>query len=127
MPVPHDTLVQVLVKDQQKLLAYILAIVGDDHVAEDVGQEVMTLAFGHRDELNDERHVLAWMREAARRKSLEALRKLRREPGPRRRALRPTRRRHRARSGRNLRRLSRPWPRHRLPALLRDEQRKDLL
>lgn len=80
MPLSHRSFVQAMVKDQHRLLAYVLAIVADDHLAEDVVQEAFTLAFERFDTFVDENHLHAWLRETSRRKSLEMLRKTRRQP-----------------------------------------------
>lgn len=80
MSLSHRSFVQAMVKDQHRLLAYVLAIVADDHLAEDVVQEAFTLAFERFDTFNDENHLYAWLRETSRRKSLEMLRKDRRQP-----------------------------------------------
>ncbi|MBI1367545.1 MAG: sigma-70 family RNA polymerase sigma factor [Planctomycetes bacterium] len=78
--VDSRTFIQILVKDQHRLLAYVQAIVTDDHLSEDVVQEVFALAFERMTTFNDANHLLAWLRETARRKSLEMIRKSRRQP-----------------------------------------------
>jgi DNA-directed RNA polymerase specialized sigma24 family protein len=55
-------LVILLLRGQVKLLAYIRAIVRDDHLAADVLQEIALLALRKCGELRDGRHFLAWMR-----------------------------------------------------------------
>lgn len=80
MGLHHRSFVQALIRDQHRLLAYVLVIVADDHLAEDVVQEALTLAFERLDEFNDESHLYAWLRETARRKALELLRRTRRQP-----------------------------------------------
>jgi RNA polymerase sigma-70 factor (ECF subfamily) len=66
--------VVLLVRERVKLLAYITAIVRDIHLAEDVYQEVATMAVRKRGEIRDAGHFLAWMRLAARHRSLNVLR-----------------------------------------------------
>jgi RNA polymerase sigma-70 factor (ECF subfamily) len=55
-------------------LAYIRAIVRDDHLAEDVFQDVAVLAVRKCHEINDNRHFLAWMRLTSRHVALKLLR-----------------------------------------------------
>ena len=80
MPLKHAQLVQALVADRAKLLAYILSILSDEHAAEDVYQEVCTLALEKRDEIRDDDHLGAWLRITARHRSLKALDRLKRSP-----------------------------------------------
>ncbi len=47
----------------------------DDHLAEDVFQEVAVLAVRKRAEIRDERHFLGWMRLASRHQALKVLRR----------------------------------------------------
>ncbi len=68
----------LLLRERVKLLAYIAAIVRDDHLAEDVFQEVAVLAVRKRDEIRDAGHFLAWMRLTARHRALKVLRQKRR-------------------------------------------------
>jgi RNA polymerase sigma-70 factor (ECF subfamily) len=65
----------LLLRERVKLLAYIRAIVRDNHLAEDVFQEVAVLAVRKRDEIRDRRHFLAWMRLAARHLALKVMRR----------------------------------------------------
>ncbi|MBI1373742.1 MAG: sigma-70 family RNA polymerase sigma factor [Phycisphaera sp.] len=80
MAVEHDTVVRTLLKERAKVLAYVWAIVRDNHLAEDVYQDVSIAAINKRDEIESVDHLLGWLRAAARFKSLEALRKARRQP-----------------------------------------------
>ncbi|MBI1372518.1 MAG: sigma-70 family RNA polymerase sigma factor [Phycisphaera sp.] len=80
MAIDHDNIVRLLLADRDKLHAYIWAIVRDDHVAEDVFQDVSLLAINKRDEIDGESHFAAWVRAAARNKSLHALRQRGRGP-----------------------------------------------
>lgn len=75
MPLDHDTLLRFLLADRVKLIGFIRCIVRDDHLAEDVFQEVSMLVLGKSPEILDAQHFLAWVRRAAR---LEALSMLRR-------------------------------------------------
>jgi RNA polymerase sigma-70 factor (ECF subfamily) len=69
----------LLLRERVKLLAYIRAIVRDDHLAEDVFQDVAVLAVRKRDEIRDGRHFLAWMRLTSRHRALKVLRQRRRQ------------------------------------------------
>jgi len=80
MTIEHDMMVRMLLADRDKLHAYIWAIVRDDHIAEDVFQDVSLLAINKRDEIDGESHFPAWVRAAARNKSLQALRQRGRGP-----------------------------------------------
>lgn len=80
MSLDHAQLVQALVADRARLLAYILSILSDEHVAEDVYQEVCTLALEKRDEIQDVDHLGAWLRLTARHRSLKAIERLKRSP-----------------------------------------------
>jgi len=62
MAIDQETLVVLLLRERIKLLAYIRAIVRDEHLAEDVFQETSALAVRKRAEIQDGQHFLAWMR-----------------------------------------------------------------
>jgi RNA polymerase sigma-70 factor (ECF subfamily) len=57
------------------MMAYIVSIVCDDHLAEDIFQEVCALAYQKREKINDETHLMGWLRITARQESLKALRR----------------------------------------------------
>lgn len=80
MALDHSHLVQALVADRARLLAYILSILSDEHAAEDVYQEVCTLALEKRDQIRDADHLGAWLRVTARHRSLKAVERLKRGP-----------------------------------------------
>jgi RNA polymerase sigma-70 factor (ECF subfamily) len=61
-------------------LAYAGAIVRDDHLAEDIFQEVAVIAMRKREEIRDAAHFLGWMRQTARHRALKALRAMHRSP-----------------------------------------------
>jgi RNA polymerase sigma-70 factor (ECF subfamily) len=77
--IDQESLMILLLRERVKLLAYIRAIVRDEHLAEDVYQEVAVLAIRKCDEIRDARHFLAWMRLTSRHRSLKMLRQ-RRQP-----------------------------------------------
>lgn len=71
MPIDHDIIIKVTLRDRTRLLAYILAIIPDEHIAEDILQEVSMASVRKAHDITDEAHLLKWLRRAAR---LEALR-----------------------------------------------------
>lgn len=73
----HDTVIRTLVSDRAKILAYAWSIVRDDHVAEDLYQDVIVVAMGQIETFNDSLHILKWSRATLRNKALEHLRKQR--------------------------------------------------
>lgn len=77
---PEDRvrLVQALTRHQAMVKAYAYAIVRDFHLAEDVFQDVATVVAERWEEIPAGDDLARWLREATRRKALEALRKRRR-------------------------------------------------
>jgi len=73
MPIDQDTILRMLLTQRSTLLAYILSIVRDEHLAEDVFQDVSVLALNKREEIRDPEALLVWIRRAARFKALAAL------------------------------------------------------
>lgn len=73
MPVDEQTLVQHLLSERTKLIAYIWSIVHDAHIAEDVFQEVSLVALRKRQEIGGVSQVFPWLRSVARHKALKAL------------------------------------------------------
>ncbi|MBI1369995.1 MAG: sigma-70 family RNA polymerase sigma factor [Planctomycetes bacterium] len=80
MPIDQHTLVRTLLRDRSKLFAYILSIVRDEHLAEDVFQDVSILALDKCSEIRDVQALPVWIRRAARFKALAALEKDARTP-----------------------------------------------
>ncbi|MGB1126433.1 MAG: sigma-70 family RNA polymerase sigma factor [Phycisphaeraceae bacterium] len=80
MPVEPKTITAHLLRNRMKLLAYIGSIVRDHHIAEDVLQEVSMLAMEKHDQIRDEDMLPAWLRTAARFRSLKALERIGRRP-----------------------------------------------
>lgn len=80
MSLHQDIVVQLLLKHRGKLLGAIRAMVADEHLAEDIFQEISIAALNKHDEIADEDHFGPWMRTAARLQSLTALRNRNRLP-----------------------------------------------
>jgi RNA polymerase sigma-70 factor (ECF subfamily) len=76
--IDQESLMILLLRERVKLLAYIRAIVRDEHLAEDVYQDVAVLALRKREEIEDPRHFLAWMRLTSRHRALKLLEQRRR-------------------------------------------------
>jgi RNA polymerase sigma-70 factor (ECF subfamily) len=80
MAVQQDVVVQLLLKHRGKLLGAIRAMVSDEHLAEDIFQEVSIAAINKCNEIADVEHFAAWVRYAARFQALVALRNRNRLP-----------------------------------------------
>jgi RNA polymerase sigma-70 factor (ECF subfamily) len=70
--------VQAVTRHQAMIKAYAYAIVRDFHLAEDVFQDVAIIVAEHWEEVPAGDGLVPWIREMARRKALEALRKQKR-------------------------------------------------
>jgi len=75
MPLDSEKVLRLLLEDRSKLLAFIRAIVRDEHVAEDVFQNVSIAAMKKCADIESADHFPGWVRQAAR---FEALHELRR-------------------------------------------------
>lgn len=80
MAITEDNIVRVLLRYRISLLALIQAIVRDDDLAEDVLQDVGALAVVKRAEIDNEGHLIGWMRKTARYRALFAARQSARQP-----------------------------------------------
>ena len=80
MALQQDVVVQLLLKHRGKLLGAIRAMVADQHLAEDIFQEVSIAAINKCGEIADVEHFAAWVRHAARFQALIALRNRNRLP-----------------------------------------------
>lgn len=80
MGLDQGTVVRILISERVKLFAYICAIVRDEHMAEDVLQEVSMLMLDKREELRDANALPIWLRRAARLTALTAMRRQTRRP-----------------------------------------------
>jgi len=74
MAIDHQTFVALTLRKRTILLAYIRAIVRDEHLAEDVFQEAVSVALASIEKIRDAEHWSAWMRQSARHRALNALR-----------------------------------------------------
>ena len=70
----RDAVVRLLLSERLKLLAWIRAMVRDEHLAEDVLQEVSVVAVSKCEEIRDASAFPAWARQTARYKALHLLR-----------------------------------------------------
>lgn len=80
MALSRQQIVRLGLHEQDRLMAYILAILHDDHLAEDVFQETFALAVEQADQFADADHLVRWFRVTARNKSKEAIRRQIRQP-----------------------------------------------
>ncbi len=76
-PITPAEVVRRLLRQRVGLLSYIRSILVDEHLAEDVFQEVCVVAMQKHEELNNWDHFDAWVRKVARYESLSALRRSR--------------------------------------------------
>lgn len=80
MPMEQEQVVRILMRERVKLCAYIWSFLRDDHLCEDVFQDVSVAVLAHLNELEDEVHLLRWLRQAARFRAIDAVRRRRNEP-----------------------------------------------
>lgn len=80
MPVDAQLVVRVMMRHRVRLLAFVGAIVGDRHLAEDIVQEVGARAIEHAGAIRDEQHLAGWMRTCARLVAVEQMRDRRKQP-----------------------------------------------
>lgn len=80
MPMDQDHIVAGLMQHRSRTFAYIWAIVRDDHLAEDVFQEVSILAVRKRDQIDDADHLPRWLRQTARHCARNAVRAAAKRP-----------------------------------------------
>ncbi len=78
MGLSETELVERLLRERARLLAYIWSMVRDGQLAEDVFQEVSLLAVRKRAEINCPAALPTWLRKAARLHALAALRRVKR-------------------------------------------------
>lgn len=75
MAVTPETILRLMLRERIRLVAYITTIVRDRHHAEDLFQDISVEALKKSDEINDEAHLLGWLRTAARFRAIDHLRR----------------------------------------------------
>lgn len=75
MPVDEQQLVQTLLREQPRLMAYIRSMVISRDIAEEVFQEVSLAACDSRESIESAGSLPAWLRVVARNKSVAAIRR----------------------------------------------------
>lgn len=73
-------LVRLLVAEHDKLVAYTWQLVRDDHLVEEVLQEMALVAVEKKEQIVDAAHFLAWSRTTCRNLALSLIRKRGRRP-----------------------------------------------
>ena len=71
----QDAILRILVSQRSQLTAYIWSIVRDVHITDDVFQELCLRAIKKCDEIQDESHLLAWLRTVSKNLAIDFLRK----------------------------------------------------
>jgi RNA polymerase sigma-70 factor, ECF subfamily len=80
MALDHDTLVRLLIAEHDKLVAYTWQLVRDDHLVEEVLQEMALVAVQKTEQIVDAAHFLAWSRITCRQVAMSLIRKRGRRP-----------------------------------------------
>jgi RNA polymerase sigma-70 factor (ECF subfamily) len=80
MALDQQQILRSLLQQRATLFAYVLSIVGDYALAEDVFQDVSLLAMEKRGEIRSAGALPAWLRKAARFKALQAIERQQRQP-----------------------------------------------
>ena len=74
MSISREELIRVLVGQKTKVMAYILFLVGNNEIAEDIFQNISVVAYQKSDSIKDKNHLMAWLRVAARNECLKTIR-----------------------------------------------------
>jgi RNA polymerase sigma-70 factor, ECF subfamily len=80
LPMDHDTVASLLIRERSRLYAYIWSFVHDPEMAEDVFQDVCLLAIRESDKIESESHIQSWFRRVARQRAVDSLRRRHRAP-----------------------------------------------
>lgn len=80
MPTQEDTILKTLIGQRVQILAYINFIVRDRDISEDVYQEVSLYTIKNQEKINDEKHLVRYIRRVSRNFSLNAIQKERKKP-----------------------------------------------
>ncbi len=75
----NDQFIQLLRKHRGPVFGYILSVTNDFHTAEDIFQDVSTIAFRKFNTFRAGSHFGSWIREIARRRILEEQRRIKRK------------------------------------------------
>jgi RNA polymerase sigma-70 factor, ECF subfamily len=78
--ISQESVVEGLIADRSKLLAYIWSLLRDHHDTEDLFEEIVVLAMKNAGKIQDREHLLAWARRAARHRAINHLRHKGRHP-----------------------------------------------
>lgn len=81
-PLPHTTVVRELLRQRNRLVAYLWTLTGDHHLAEDLFQDLSSEAVHDDRAFADEAHLRRWLRQVARFRAIDALKRRQREPRP---------------------------------------------
>ncbi len=80
MALSREAVVEGLLANRSKLLAYIWSLLRDYHATEDIFEEVVLLAMKNASKIEDQDHLLAWARRTARFRGIDHLRRETRQP-----------------------------------------------
>ena len=80
MPITEDMLIQALIRDRAKILAYLRFVTRDADLADDVFQDLSIYAVKKRDQINDIAHLGRWLRQVGRNLAYKELQKRDRSP-----------------------------------------------
>lgn len=75
MPVTPETILKLMLRERIRLVAYLTTIVSDRHHAEDLFQDLSVEALKKAETINDEQHLLAWLRTGARFRAIDHIRR----------------------------------------------------
>jgi len=78
--ITRQIIVQFLLSHQARLVSYGWAIVGDEHVAEDLLQQAAMAAIEKADQIESPEHLDRWLRQAIRFHAMNWMREQRRHP-----------------------------------------------
>ncbi len=82
MPIDKDRLVQLLLREHNTLAAYSWSLVRDEHLVDDIMQELALVMVRRGGEIVDEHHFPKWARSVCRLTALDMLKRRRRRPHP---------------------------------------------
>ena len=74
MSISTEELIRTLISQKTTIMAYIVFLVGNNEIAEDIFQDISVVAYQKCDSIKNRDHLMAWLRVAARNESLKAIR-----------------------------------------------------